>query len=188
MTAIAVPVPRPRQLRPTARKLVLILHVFISVSWSGVAFGQLVLAVTAATDRSLRHPAYQLMHIFDASLNIPFALLTLTTGLIVSLKTPWGLLRYRWVATKFFITVGAIIFAALVMRALIEQAGQHSADATSGGVPTVGIIIGGCVMNVVFLATTLLSILKPWGKTARGRRLSPARRELATVGSGQAEL
>ncbi|WP_462203416.1 hypothetical protein [Frankia sp. CcWB3] len=150
------------------------MHVLVGVGWNGVAFAQLVLASTAAADAGLRHSAYELMHVVDRVLDIPLALLTLVTGVVISVKTRWGLLRHWWVATKLVITVVAVILGGSVMRPLIVRAGQ----ATDGGevaytAPTVAIVLGASVMNVLFITATVLSIAKPWGKTPRGRRAMP---------------
>ncbi|WP_207568760.1 hypothetical protein [Frankia casuarinae] len=162
---------RYRYLRKPMRTALLAVHVLVSVGWNGVAFAQLVLASTAAADAGLRHSAYELMHVVDRVLNIPLALLALTTGVVISVKTRWGLLRHWWVATKLVITVVAVILGSSMMRPLVVRAGH----ATDGGevayaAPTVAIILGASVMNVLFITATVLSIAKPWGKTPRGRR------------------
>lgn len=159
--------------RRVTRQLLLTAHVLVSVGWNGVALGQLTLAVTAAVNGEIRQPAYELMHVLDRALNIPLALLTLITGIVISLRSHWGLLRHWWVATKLVITVFAIIFAAGYMRTLIVRAGHE----TAGGeihydAPTVAIITGACLMNALFITATFLSTLKPWGRTSRGRRIT----------------
>lgn len=170
-TAIAsAKVPTKRRRRVT-RQLLLTAHVLVSVGWNGVALGQLALAVTALVNSEIRHPAYELMHVFDRALNIPLALLTLITGIVISLRSRWGLLHHWWVTAKLAITVFAVIFAAVYMRTLIVRAGE----ATEGGevrydTPAVAIITGACLMNALFITATFLSTLKPWGRTSRGRR------------------
>lgn len=160
---------RPRRRRRIAKKLLLTAHVLVSVGWNGVALGQLALAVTAAVDAGIRHPAYELMHVFDRALNIPLALLTLATGILISMRTKWGLLRHWWVAAKLAITVAAVIFAGAFMRTLVIAAGKGTADGHGDyNAPTVAIIIGACVMNVAFITATLLSTVKPWGRIRRG--------------------
>ncbi|WP_207770208.1 hypothetical protein [Frankia canadensis] len=169
----ARPAPRRRggHLRKPMRTVLLTMHVIVSVGWNGVAFAQLVLASTAAADDGLRHSAYELMHVVDRTLDIPLALLTLITGIVMSLKTRWGLLRYWWVVAKLSITVFAVISGGAVIRTLIVAAGH----ATAGGQTTypaqaVALILCASVMNVLFITATVLSTAKPWGRTPRGRR------------------
>ncbi|MCK9903854.1 hypothetical protein MXD63_27860 [Frankia sp. Cpl3] len=173
MTATAIAsakaVRKPR--RRVTRQLLLTAHVLVSVGWNGVALGQLALAVTAALESEIRHPAYELMHVFDRALNIPLALLTLATGVLISVRTPWGLLRHWWVVAKLAITVIAVIFAAAFMRTLIVRAGHATADGeVHYGAPAAAIITGACLMNALFITATFLSTLKPWGRTRRGLR------------------
>ncbi|KPM54870.1 hypothetical protein CcI49_08075 [Frankia sp. CcI49] len=167
---------KPRQKR-LSRQLLLTAHVLVSVGWNGVALGQLALAVTASVNGDIRHPAYELMHVFDRALNIPLALLTLATGILISLRTRWGLLHHWWVVTKLAITVFAVIFAAGFMRTLIVRAGDATADGEIHySAPAVAIITGACLMNALFITATFLSTLKPWGRTRRGRQAGPRQR------------
>ncbi|WP_230202763.1 RAD23 family protein [Parafrankia discariae] len=177
MTATAIatakPPARPRRQRRVARQLLLTAHVLVSVGWNGVALGQLALAITASVDDGIRHPAYELMHVFDRALNIPLALLTLATGILISLRTRWGLLHHWWVVTKLAITVVAVLFAAAFMRTMIVRAGHATADGNVHySAPTAAIITGACLMNAMFITATFLSTLKPWGRTSRGLRAS----------------
>ncbi|MCM3886495.1 hypothetical protein [Frankia sp. R82] len=163
-------VSRPR-LRKPLRTALLTLHIIVSVGWNGVAFCQLALASTAAADPDLRHSAYELMHVIDRTLNIPLALLTLITGIVLSVKTHWGLLRHWWIVAKLSITVVAMISGGSLLRTLIVSAGHHSAvSATGYPAQTVALIVCGSVMNLLFITATVLSTAKPWGRTPRGRR------------------
>lgn len=164
------PAKRP-QLRKPLRTALLTLHIIVSVGWNGVAFCQLVLASTAAIDPDLRHPAYELMHVIDRTLNIPLALLTLITGVVLSVKTRWGLLRHWWIVVKLSITVVAVISGGAVIRTLIVASAKHSATAAAGyPAQTVALVVCGTVMNLLFITATVLSTTKPWGRTPRGRR------------------
>uniref|UniRef100_UPI001583B09B hypothetical protein n=1 Tax=Candidatus Frankia nodulisporulans TaxID=2060052 RepID=UPI001583B09B len=164
------PAKRP-QLRKPLRTALLTLHIIVSVGWNGVAFCQLVLASTAAIDPDLRHPAYELMHVIDRTLDIPLALLTLITGVVLSVKTRWGLLRHWWIVVKLSITVVAVISGGAVIRTLIVASVKHSATAAAGyPAQTVALVVCGTVMNLLFITATVLSTTKPWGRTPRGRR------------------
>ncbi|MCK9895589.1 hypothetical protein [Frankia sp. AgB32] len=167
--------PGPRQvgrpLRRPARLALLTLHVVVSVSWNGVAFAQLALASTAMANADLRHAAYELMHVVDRAVDIPLALLTLITGVVMSVGTRWGLLRHWWVVAKLTITVFAVISGGAVVRALIVSA-DHATRGAPAAAPTqsAALIVCACVMNVLFITATVLSTAKPWGRTPRGTR------------------
>ncbi|MCL9761765.1 hypothetical protein [Frankia sp. AiPa1] len=173
---------RHRHLRKPLRTALVTAHVIVSVGWNGVAFAQLVLASTAAADPGLRPAAYELMHVIDRTLDIPLALLTLISGVVLSTKTRWGLLRHWWVAAKLTITVVAVISGGAVIRTLIVSA-SHASATSSTGYPAqaVALIVCGTLMNLLFITATILSIAKPWGRTPRGRREALAQ-TLATMG------
>ncbi|MCL9793700.1 hypothetical protein [Frankia sp. AgKG'84/4] len=160
-----------RRLRRPARTALLTLHVIVSVGWNGVAFAQLALASTAAADANLRHAAYELMHVIDRTLDIPLALLTLITGIVMSVGTKWGLLRHWWIVAKLAITVVAVISGGAVVRTLIVSADHATRGATTAA-PTqaIALIVCACAMNVLFITATVLSTAKPWGRTPRGTR------------------
>jgi ferredoxin len=105
--------PRIPRLGRTARKVWLTLHVGIGVGWLGIALGMLVLSIVGmTTDRhELRHNTYVLVETFDKALAIPSVFLVIVTGAVVSLGTPWGLIKHRWVLTKLIIALSLPILA-----------------------------------------------------------------------------
>ncbi|CAM5474912.1 hypothetical protein SHIRM173S_08779 [Streptomyces hirsutus] len=56
------------------------------------------------------------MKLFADRLMVPLALLTLTSGLVLSLGTPWGLARHRWVYTKFWLTLATTTATVFALR------------------------------------------------------------------------
>lgn len=172
---------KPNLSRP-ARRALLVVHVVVSVGWLGLTLCLLALGIAGAASGSAEtaEAAYRAMKIFGDWLIAPISLASLLSGVALSLGTPWGLARYRWVATKFWLTVpaaGASIFA---LRAEIASA---AADASAGRtVPSsVDLVIAPSVALGVYLFLTAISVLKPWGLTARGRRL---RAGSGTAGAG----
>ena len=174
--------PRFPKLSPRARKLFLWLHVGLSVSWLGLSLAMLVLSLTGqlADDRRLAHDAYRIMHVFDLVIVIPVVFLSIISGLVVSLGTKWGLIRYRWVLTKFLLslTIPAVAgFQHLWISQLAERMSTPS-TATPGGL---GLTLTLCITGyaTILWTTTALSVWKPWGKTRWGRRISAHSRGVA---------
>ncbi|MFJ4307454.1 DUF2269 domain-containing protein [Streptomyces anulatus] len=95
---------------------------------------------------------------------VPVALLALVSGLVLSLGTPWGLARHRWVWTTFWltpVTTGLSIFSL-----------RHGINAAAAeGVVDIDLVIAPSVATATYLFITAISVLKPWGLTRRGRRL-----------------
>lgn len=170
--------PRFPQLSPVARKVWLTLHVGISVGWLGLSLGMVTLALTGllAETHALRHGAYEIFHIFDLTIVIPSVVLTIITGLVVALGTPWGLVKHWWVLVKFVISLSIPAAAAVESRWVTELVARTADPAGKPGTLGVAlaIVVGG--FAVLLWTATVLSVVKPWGRTRWGRRELAARR------------
>ncbi|RZT78049.1 hypothetical protein EV382_1228 [Micromonospora violae] len=171
-SAIAVGLkPRFPRLGRTPRKVWLTLHVGIGVGWLGVATGMLLLAITGAVADSheLQHGAYLLLHTFEIMLAIPSAFAAIITGVVVSLGTPWGLLKHRWVLAKLVIAL-ALPFLAVFEGPWIEELEARSASGPIETGTTGMLLIGAMGLFATLLwAATILSVFKPGGRTRWGR-------------------
>ncbi|MDG9707378.1 DUF2269 domain-containing protein [Streptomyces sp. DH10] len=173
------PQPITRLGRP-ARRAVLVVHVTASASWLGLTLGLLALGTTAAgTGAAVTVEAsVRAMKLFADWLLLPVAFLTLLSGLVLSLGTPWGLVRYRWVCTKFWLTLATTTATVFALRPGVNSA--VTAVAAGGPLPDAGDVLSGPAVSLsAYVFMTVISVLKPWGLTRRGRRLpEPARRAL----------
>jgi ferredoxin-NADP reductase len=164
--------PRFPRLGRMPRKVWLTLHVGIGVGWLGISMGMLFLAIIGATADSheLQHGAYLLLSRFEILLAIPSALLTIITGVVVSLGTPWGLLKHKWVLVKLVIAL-AVPFLAFFEGPWIEELEARSASGPTESGATGVLLIGAMGLFVALLWTaTILSVFKPGGRTRWGRR------------------
>lgn len=173
------PKPMPKLSRP-ARRAVLVVHVTASASWLGLTLGLLALGTTAVTTGSAPtvEASVRAMKLFADWLLLPVALLTLLSGLVLSLGTAWGLARHRWVCTKFWLTLATTTATVFALRPGVNSA--VTAVAAGGPLPDAGDVLFGPVVSLsAYVFMTVISVLKPWGLTRRGRRLrTPARRAL----------
>ncbi|WP_329120096.1 DUF2269 domain-containing protein [Streptomyces sp. NBC_01465] len=147
-----------------ARRALLVAHVAVSVSWLGLTVGLLALGITAWTSGSpdITRATYRSMKVFGDWLVVPVAVLTLGTGVVLSLRTPWGLARYHWVRTKFWLTLVTLAASAFALRPGIN-------DAAASGLPDSSLVAAPVVASTAYFFMTALSVLKPWGLTKRGR-------------------
>ncbi|MGP8300470.1 DUF2269 domain-containing protein [Streptomyces inhibens] len=163
-----------QQLSRPARRALLVLHVAVSVSWLGLTLGLLTLSVTGCTTGSpeMAAVAYRAMKIFGDWLVLPIALLTLVSGLVLSLGTAWGLARHRWVYLKFWLTLLTVLLSVFSLRPGIN----HLAAEAAAGTPTpdINLVVAPAVATATYLFLTAISVLKPWGLTKRGSRLREA--------------
>src|SRR5918996_3278582 len=160
---------------PRLRKFALTAHITFSVGWVGavVAYLALAIAVLTSHDVSMVRAAYLSMELIGWFVIVPFSLAALLIGLVQSLGTQWGLFRHYWILVKFLLTTGATIVLLWHMQAVSRMSGVaaettlSSADFRALRIQLVVHAAGGLL---VLLAATTLSVYKPWGMTAYGRR------------------
>ena len=166
---------------PRIRKFALTAHVTFSVGWLGAVVAYLALAIAGliSHDVSMVRAAYLSMDLIGWYIMVPFSLAALLTGLVQSLGTQWGLFRHYWILVKFLLTTGATIVLLRHMQAVSRMSGVaaettlSSADFRALRIQLVVHAAGGLL---VLLAVTTLSVYKPWGMTAYGRRKRDERR------------
>lgn len=142
---------------PGLRKLALTAHITCSVGWLGAvaAYLTVALACLLSQDAQVLHSGFATMELIGWFVIVPLALAALLTGLVQSLGTDWGLFRYYWILMKLVMTVGAVTILLMHMPAVSRRSGVQAEVIHAGG----GLL--------VLLATTMLSVFKPWGKTIR---------------------
>ena len=153
------------------RRLTLVVHVVVSVGWLGLDAVLLVLGVTAVltADPELTRACVLAMDVAAGWMIVPVALLSLGTGVLGGLLSPWGLVRYRWVLTKLVLTVGAATASILLLRGELDHAaGVVRADPGGLGRLEADLVIPPAVALVLYVTMTVLSVLKPWGRTRWG--------------------
>jgi hypothetical protein len=158
---------------PGIRKLVLIVHLTVSVGWIGAVLAYVALgigAVTSHDDQTIRG-TWIAMEVAGWYVIVPLALAALTTGIVISLGTSWGLFRHYWVLISLLLTVfaSAILLlhmptvsamTSMVRRAdVAELRGGHGGDLFHA--------VGGLL---VLLVITVLNVYKPQGLTPYGWR------------------
>ncbi|MGW8725650.1 DUF2269 domain-containing protein [Streptomyces sp. NPDC055808] len=154
-----------KHLRRPARRGWLVAHVAVSVSWLGLSLSLLALGITAYTtdSPSMTEASYRAMKVFGDWLVLPIAVLTLVTGVVLSLGTRWGLARHRWVWIKFWLTLVTLCLSAFLLRPEIN-------GAVAAGVPDTSLVAAPVVSSSAYFFMTAISVLKPWGLTGRGRK------------------
>ncbi len=163
-----------RRLAPTTHKLLLLLHIVVSVGWLGLNVGNLTLAVTGLTtdDPGTQHAAFGAMYLIGGPLLIPVSLLALVSGVLLGMYTKWGLVRYRWVLVKLTLTVVAVVLIPLSLLPGLRELSQLMADTppdrlADTGALALDMLAAGIVSTSMYVTNAVLSVLKPWGRTRR---------------------
>ena len=165
---------------PAVRKLVLSVHIIVSVGWIGAIAAYLALDVLVATsqDETMLRMAYVGMDLIVRTVIVPLALAALVTGVAISLGTKWGLFRNYWVIISLVLTLGAtgvLLIETQTIGSFADVASDPgaSADQLRGMGNTLAHSIGGILVLLVVL---LLNMYKPRGMTPYGWRKTQSER------------
>lgn len=112
---------------PSLRKLALTAHIVSSVGWIGALVGFLVLAIVglASADLQTVRAVYIAMDLTARFAIVPLALISLSSGIIQALATPWGLFRHYWVLFKLLIIVIATFMLLMKTGPINDGAGSR---------------------------------------------------------------
>ena len=163
-------------LTPFFRKFNLTAHISFSVGWFGAVAGFLALAIAGLTsqDSQMVRSSYITMELIGWFIIVPACLFSLSTGLVQSLGTPWGLFRYYWILVKFLLTIVSTIILFLHMQPISYLADVASKTSLSNsdfrGLRIQFLADAGAAL-LVLLITTTISVYKPWGRTPYGLRV-----------------
>jgi len=162
---------------PGVRKFALTAHVTISVGWLGAVAGFLVLALSGLTNHDAQtvRAVYLALELLGRCLIVPLSFGSLLSGVIQGLGTPWGLLRHYWVLIKLLMAPLATLVLLVHMQPVrhVADVARHTllshADLSE---MRLQIVVDAAAGALVLLVATALSVYKPRGLTAYGRRRS----------------
>lgn len=168
---------------PGARKFALTAHVVASVGWLGavVAFLALAIAGLVSPNPQMVRAAYLAMEPIGWLVLLPMSIASLTTGLISSLGTAWGLLRHYWVIFKLLINLFATVVLLLYMQTLgyLARLAEGSSSGDVGALRSQSPLIHAGAALVLLLVATTLAVYKPRGMTSYGQRKQSEERSAA---------
>ena len=158
------------------RKLALTVHITSSVGLLGsiAAFLALAMIGLIAQDEPTIRSAYWAMDLVARFVVVPLAFGALATGLVQSFGTPWGLFRHYWIVAKLLLTAFATTILLIKLKLIAYAAAMAAAPVLElAEIRAIGLELalhaaGGLM---VLLAPVVLSVYKPRGLTAYGRRI-----------------
>lgn len=155
-----------RRRRP--RRALVLAHLTVSVGWLGLEVAMLALGVLALVgdETELRRAAILVAAVLGTWLYPLFSVASLVTGVLVSVRGPWGLVRHWWVFGKLIANT-ALVFGG---NFLVLAGVRHAADgARGGGAVSTGSatsLVGAMTVGLLLLiAATVVSRYKPRGLT-----------------------
>jgi len=157
------------------RKLVRTLHIIVSVGWLGAVASFFALSIVGLTspDAETVRSVYIATGVIGWYLILPLSFVPLLiTGPLLSLGTPWGLLRHYWIIAKLLIN----LISTLVLLGHMKMISSLWRAAVAGtlshahyGMQLQMVIASGAAL-VALLIATVLAVYKPRGMTAYGWR------------------
>lgn len=153
------------------RQVILLLHLLINASWLGALVVIVLLGTLkhASSAPSLDRAALEV----HEWLVIPCSLMVFGTSLAFALGTPWGLLRHFWLLTKWgILLVVAPMDVFLTTPAIARMVATSDLDGSSAFAmasyqeASRAALSWSAVELGLVAAAFLISVLKPWGKTA----------------------
>ena len=161
---------------PRLRKLVLIVHVTSSVGWIGAVFAYLALVIATMISQDVQtlRATWIAMELIGSFSIVPLSLVSLLTGLVISLGTKWGLFQHYWVLLSLVLTILATGVLLQHMQTVNFLAGvavqldNSNIDELRGGLS--GELFHAGVGLLVLLVIQVLNVYKPRGMTLYGWR------------------
>lgn len=165
------------RMRPRLRKLILTVHLTVSIGWIGAVFVYLALGLSAVISQQAQavRAAWIAMEITGWFVIVPLAVSALLSGILMSLVTRWGLVRHYWVLITLVLTsiaTGVTLLHMPDMSALADVA--RTAD-KAGLAELGGDLFHPGIGLLILLVITVLNVYKPRGVTRFGRTTRPQR-------------
>ena len=147
-----------------SRKLLLSLHIISTVSVLGTELVLLTLGIASLSGADPR-TIYPAAHLVSLWLAAPLALLSLGSGVLLGLLTPWGLFRFWWVTIKLVITAGLTL---VVLFVIVPRLSTVAASVSASGTLPIGerlpLVIAPLLASVLLVLNVFLAIFKPGGR------------------------
>ena len=110
------------QLKSNGTKILKILHLLVVMTWTVSIIAMWVLSwITYDTGQEL-FMYYKCMVWIDRLLTVPAAIVSIVTGIVYGLFTPWGFFQQRWIIVKWMVCGIVILLASLVFYPACQHA------------------------------------------------------------------
>jgi hypothetical protein len=142
-------------------------------------------------DPTQHYPVNLVMERLDEFVMIPVPLVAIVTGVLLSLGTLWGFIRWYWLLVKQAATYVLLVLAPFTLHEWIVQMTNLSRAGVAGA-PYTDVqrlhIVASVITIAAAAAIITISVLKPWGRRKRrlqrggaGRPARPNQRVIAAA-------
>lgn len=164
------------RLNQKKKSILVAIHVLSVASWIGGTLGMLLLIgyLKFATKGDQLLYTLASAEVIDENLLKYPALLTLITGILLSVWTQWGLVKHYWVLMKFVLTLLTIMIGILFLNKwtmylveIVEKMGFEALNNSQFQSTWLSIIIIASFNLVCLAFMTFITYLKPFGKVKK---------------------
>jgi uncharacterized membrane protein len=149
------------------------LHIFLVCAWIGAGISMLLLgfAKQQITNGDELYAVNAAIKLIDDYIVIPAAMGTLLTGLMFSLFTNWGFIKFNWLIFKWFMTIAQILFGTFFLGPWVNGATNIADVQRIEALKDVTYLhfsqmnqYFGLLQVALLVVVVFVSVLKPWGK------------------------
>ncbi len=173
----------------TFPRTIKVVHLMAAGIWLGALTSILVLELGARGGRAEVGVQLAVYQLHEVALFWAFGV-TLATGLLFSLLTPWGFARHWWIVAKWGLALALFAVTLFVQSPVVAAVGgMADAGVTELGALRYADYQARCLhlaaaQTAIVLLVFALSTYKPWGKVHREFRVSPRLVRWGVLGAG----
>lgn len=163
---------RSWRLGARGRKAYLLLHIVSGGVWIGidVVMGLLVFTAIFSDDNGTKALIFRALEMFAVWPLFVTGLVCLVSGVVLSLGTKYGLIKYWWVTVKLLLNLLLVTLVLLALRPGVHEMAELARQSEAGQpVPLVAgdMIFPPVVSTSALLIAMTLAVFKPWGRIRR---------------------
>lgn len=156
-----------------AQKWLKSFHVWIGCTWASAGMILFFLNIFLRAESGEELYGYDMsMKFVDDFIIIPFAILTLLTGILYATLTKWGWFKHRWIIVKWIIAVGGILFGTFFLGPWLNSLSPISKEYGLKAYESSEYLYAknmnlwfGAVQVGSLIFAIFISFFKPWKKT-----------------------
>ena len=160
-----------KNLSHTQKKWWLSAHILFSAIWLGVTVTFLILSISVlmTSDSQVIKAYYTSMLQMEQTAGRASLIGTVITGLILSIFTKWGLVKFYWIMTKEILTLICLVLGFIFIYYWTINGIHLSEESIDDKFMTnhyqlmIWIIIQVILLGILFI----LSVFKPWGQRSK---------------------
>ena len=159
----------------TQKRWLLSIHLLCTVAWLGAGLCSLIFNITAliTSNPHLLNAAYVFAGILDKAILRGGAVGALVTGILLSMLTQWGLMRFYWIIVKEIVSILCIVIGFIISgwnADAISLTAMQGLDALHNPlfITNRTMMFAGIFFQLISLSGVIvISVFKPWGQRKR---------------------